>query len=552
MGLNRCIQNVLHVVPRAVAVTATAVAGFLAAGPALAGPDEPPALYEFAGAAAGDNLGASIAGIGDLQRDLYDDFAIGSWLNDDAGIDAGRVDIISGRDRHTILSLYGENPGDAFGFGLAGVGDVDGDDIPDIAIGAHFHDANGDDSGRVYVISGRTGETIVTFDGERAGDRFGRHIAPAGDVDGDRLADIVVGSNYADFNGNDSGSAYVFSCANGGRRLYRFDGAHGQASFARVVDGGHDVDRDGVPDILVGEPQNRKYFLYGGAAYIYSGATGDLLYAVYGDEANERFGRYACLMPDINNDGHAEFLVGAPEHSNPGERAGRVTVYSGIDGAELVTIEGEAKWDAFGKWIDEAGDFNGDEVADFTVGARDSSVNGNGAGRAYVFSGADFSTLLVVDGEAPGDQLGRSVAGVGDINGDGAADVMFGADLADLNGVDSGAAYAYLGSAAPKEYRLTVRGHVAGQQALYRITGAPPGSFNYLHYTFWGMGHTPIPQLAVNLDLSLPVLMAPVVANAEGVAELNVKIPLRARFFFIFYQAARYGEVTNVICRLVR
>ncbi|MEZ5192677.1 MAG: integrin alpha [Nocardioides sp.] len=112
----------------------------------------------------GDQAGFAVADAGDVNRDGRADVLVGA-----PGVGAGHVDLVSGRTGRLLRRFAGEDDGDFFGAAVAGVGDVDRDGRPDVLVGAPRHG----DSGRAYLLSGRTGATLLTLDGEAAGDAFG-------------------------------------------------------------------------------------------------------------------------------------------------------------------------------------------------------------------------------------------------------------------------------------------------------------------------------------------------------------------------------------------
>ncbi len=106
----------------------------------------------------------------------------------------------------------------------------------------------------------------------------------------------------------------------------------------------------------------------------------------------------------------------------------------------LFTFDGDSAGDFFGISVSGAGDVNADGFADLIVGANGDDNNGTRSGSARVFSGLDGSILFTFDGDSAGDRFGTSVSGAGDVNGDGFADLIIGAHLDDNNGTDSGSA----------------------------------------------------------------------------------------------------------------
>lgn len=156
------------------------------------------------------------------------------------------------------------------------------------------------------------------------------------------------------------------------------------------------------------------------------------------------FGR-AAPAGDVNGDGHDDLIVGAPLDDSAGTDAGRAAVYSGSDGSVLFQFNGAGAGDLFGFSCAGAGDVNGDGHDDLLVGAPQTNVSG-GHGYARLLSGADGSVLRTLTGAAAGDRFGATVAGAGDLNGDGKDDVLVGAPQNDSGGNDAGSVTAFSGA----------------------------------------------------------------------------------------------------------
>ena len=151
-----------------------------------------------------------------------------------------------------------------------------------------------------------------------------------------------------------------------------------------------------------------------GSAFVYSGADGSLLYQKNGAAENDDFGFSVSMLGDVNGDGRVEFIVGA-QGADPGGQssAGSAYVYSGADGSLLHQKDGAAAGDIFGVSVSTAWDVNGDGKADFIVGANGADPPPFGifnAGSAYVYSGADGSLLHHTNGEGVGYHFGGSVS----------------------------------------------------------------------------------------------------------------------------------------------
>lgn len=303
---------------------------------------------------------------------------------------------------------------------------------------------------------------------------FGWSVAEAGDVNGDGKADFIVGNYLASPGGVlAAGSAFVYSGADGSL-LYQINGTETDDWLGFSVAGSGDVNGDGKDDFLVGSPKaNPNAVNDGGAAFVYSGSDGTLLYQENGSSPSEALGWAVAKMGDINNDGKSEFIIGAPDSGfvyvfdgasgdtifqksgtepfnnfgysiigaqqaspNDSSFAGSAYVFSGIDGDLLHQIDGIASVDRLGFSVALIGDINADGKVDFVVGAPYADPGGvDAAGSAYVYSGSNGSLLLQVDGDSLGQLLGESVAGGKDIDGDGTADFMIGARFASPQGI---------------------------------------------------------------------------------------------------------------------
>jgi FG-GAP repeat protein len=284
--------------------------------------------------------------------------------------------------------------------------------------------------------------------GQAESNRFGSAVSGAGDVNGDGYDDIISGAAQADPGGRiNAGSAYVYSGADGAL-LYQWDGETDYDLFATSVAGAGDINGDGYADLMIGAPYaDPSGQDSAGSVYLYSGADGRLLYRLDGWARNVWLGRAVSTAGDVNRDGFDDLLIGA-DGPCPGNvvSSGSVYLFSGLNGSLLYQWCGVAYQDNFGHSVADAGDCNGDGFADVIVGAFGAQPNGQSwAGSVFVYSGADGSLLHRWNG-ARDDFLGLSVSGAGDFNGDGFDDLLMGAYGADPAGIaEAGSAYVYSG-----------------------------------------------------------------------------------------------------------
>jgi len=467
------------------------------------------------GAAANDQSGFSVAGAGDVNGDGTADVIIGAAFAGPNGSDSGSSYVVYGNATPTSpvelgsldpdstgFRIDGAAAGDRSGWSVAGAGDVNGDGKDDVIIGASDADPNGDRSGSSYVVYGSASPTDIDLgtlgaagfriDGAATDDFSGWSVAGAGDVNGDGKDDVIIGAPNSDPDGSDSGGSYVvygsasptnIDLGTLGAAGFRIEGAVVARDFSgRSVAGAGDVNGDGKADVIIGAPYADPNGSRSGSSYVvYGSATptninllnplGAAGFRIDGAAADDDSGQSVAGAGDVNGDGKADVIIGAPR-ADPNGRdlsGSSYVVYGsatptdidlGTLGAAGFRIDGAATYDLSGFSVAGAGDVNGDGTADVIIGAWFADNNGrDSSGSSYVVYGSgtptdiDLNSLgaagFRIDGAAADDWSGRSVAGAGDVNGDGGADVIIGAQNADPNGSGSGSSYVVFGDPPP-------------------------------------------------------------------------------------------------------
>ncbi len=415
--------------------------------------------------------------------------------------------------------IFGARSDDSTGSSVSGAGDVNGDGLADLIIGAYNADSGDSNAGTSYVVFGKTGSSFVagfnfSDDGFRIdGGRFfgfsGWSVSGAGDVNGDGLSDVIVGEYRASVGANSfAGSSYVvfgkpdtdtvdlLSLGTGG---FRIDGAAQNDTSGFAVSGAGDVNGDGLADLIVGAPGvDRTGTPRAGAAYIVFGkadngtvdlgALGTGGFRVLGSSDRNRTGASVSGAGDVNGDGLDDVIIGEVDNQPSPTDSSCSVVFGKADAAQVdldslgnggFRIFEAGLGDRAGGSVAGAGDVNGDGLADVIVGAGGANPSGrSGAGASYVVFGKgdngsiDLGALggegFRIAGADPGDFSGGSVSGAGDVNGDGLADVIIGARRADPgSGEDAGSSFVVFGKSNANPVDL---GNLSG--AGFRINGA--------------------------------------------------------------------------------
>ncbi|MAE75379.1 MAG: hypothetical protein CMJ85_00735 [Planctomycetes bacterium] len=373
-------------------------------------------LFEHGRASIGDQLGAAVVGLHDVDGDKVPDFAGGAPGDDGGGKDAGRVTVWSGANGAALRCFTGAAAGNGLGVALASAGDVNGDSIDDLLVGGN---------GLVEVVSGKwlrdaSGPRVLrTLRDAASGPSFGHAAAGGVDLDADKVPDVVVGAPLAVGNFPSAGRVIAYSGKTGAELWRRTGVSLFELGTGVAIIG--DGNTDGVPDVAAGEPG--RALAADGSVYLLSGRDGTVLRRRRGAAIGDSLGTSIANAGDANNDGVDDVIAGAPQTAG----RGRARLLSGKDLTELLLLEGESLGDRFGTSVGGIADSDGDGRPDLVVGAPRANVATGHRGIAYVFSSRDGYTLARFTGIADKGEFGGTVAGCGDGNGDGTPDFAVGA-----------------------------------------------------------------------------------------------------------------------------
>ncbi|MEQ8383078.1 MAG: hypothetical protein RH949_12010 [Coleofasciculus sp. A1-SPW-01] len=493
-----------------------------------------------------DHSGRSVSGAGDINGDGIDDLIIGAPAADPNGnSEAGKTYIVFGQSEafDTTLNLSqlngkngfvinGIDAGDYSGGSVSGAGDINGDGIDDLIIGAQNADPNGNtNAGETYIVFGHSdgfdaafnlsqlnGSNGFVINGIDAFDRLGRSVSVAGDINGDGIDDLIISAHNADPNGKiyivfgKEGSfdaAFNLSQLNGSNGFV-INGIDAGDFIGGSVSGAGDINGDGIDDLIIGAPladpngisgAGETYVVFGNsegfdAPFNLSQLNGRNGFVINGIDAGDFIGGSVSGAGDINGDGIDDLIIGA---ARAGENSGETYVVFGssegfdadinpseLDGNNGFVLNG-IDGDYSGGSFSGAGDINGDGIDDLIIGAIGADPNGNsGAGATYVVFGSsegfdasinpselDGNNGFVLNGIDEDDFSGGSVSGAGDINGDGIDDLIIGAIGADPNGNDrAGETYIVFGN-ANQPPQLDLNGDMAGTNfaTTFTVTG---------------------------------------------------------------------------------
>jgi uncharacterized repeat protein (TIGR01451 family) len=476
-----------------------------------AGTQSRPPDQILSGERAHSEFGWSVAGVGDVNGDGYDDVVIGAPRYNPGLGDRGKIYLYyggpNGLDTTPAFTTIGGGYSQ-FGYAVAGAGDVNGDGYSDVVVGAPYTYNGPDPVGRMVLYTGGPEGLSFAFahsDFAAASSCLGWAVAGPGDLDRDGYDDVVAGDichitstgRVLVYHGSSAGLSSPPTTILPGHQEYAF--------FGYATAGAGDVNGDGYPDVVIGE---HGYELSGstreGRAYIYHGGPGGLSApedTTFTGQGSDSLG-CAVAGGDLNGDAYSDVLIGGNySFSSWGRVYGYQGSSSGVQSSPIFSVTRNSGH--FGTAVALPGDLGGDGYSDAVVGAY-SEDGESGAVLLYAGSAGGLSATpaLILTDERPHDRFGYAVAAAGDVNGDGHPDLLVGAPHYSEDEQDAiGRVYLYFGGALaglvlrksvepvyaqpgmPLTYTITLRNSEAEAAPGLALTDTLPASISF---TQWG------------------------------------------------------------------
>lgn len=347
------------------------------------------------------------------------------------------------------------------GNSVASAGDVNGDGYSDVIVGAHLYDNEG--AAFVYLGSGSgiSSTPAAVLQCHQVEASMGSSVSGAGDVNGDGYSDVIVGARLYNNGEDNEGAAFVYYGSPSGiitTPAIILESNQGGAEMGNSVSNAGDVNGDGYSDVIVGAYLYDVNEVGEGAAFVYYGSAAGIsstaVTRVVSNQYGARMGNSVSGAGDINGDGYSDVVVGAYLYDNGQGDEGAAFVYhgsaGGINTIAAAIIEQNQWYANLGESVSGAGDVNGDGYGDVIVGSRFFSLGQDKEGVAFVYHGTPGGIRTdwawKYESDQDGAWLGNSVAGAGDVNDDGYDDVIIGAIRYTKGQTYEGVAFVFHGS----------------------------------------------------------------------------------------------------------
>lgn len=297
--------------------------------------------WQLAGVLVEAYLGWSVAGAGDVNNDGYDDVIVGAKWAQQSFYNEGMAQLyLGGADglaNAPAWTVFGEQAGASLGTAVSPAGDINHDSFADVLVGVPLYDTETEDVGRVLAFCGSADGLAQTpcwsVTGSQANGRLGEAVSGGGDVTGDGLDDALVGAPGLDAAVPEAGAVWLFGGTTTGLSATPVWTAVADQSFTHfgaAVNMHHDLNNDGLHDLLVGAYTYSADQSQEGRLYVFYGALGgpnaQPSWIAEGNKAEAEFG-FALASSDVDGDGRAEVLAGAPNYRKETELRGRAFLY---------------------------------------------------------------------------------------------------------------------------------------------------------------------------------------------------------------------------------
>ncbi|HWN82870.1 MAG TPA: FG-GAP-like repeat-containing protein, partial [Candidatus Udaeobacter sp.] len=413
-------------------------------------------------------FGSAVAGAGDVNGDGYSDVIVGAYAVTNGQSTEGRAYVYhgsaSGLSLEPVWIVESNQENSFFGSAVETAGDVNGDGFADVLIGAYLYDNGQDAEGSAFAYYGSAGGLSGTpswiGESNQTGGLFGAQVGTAGDVNGDGYADVIIGATGYDNGESDEGRAYVYLGSKLGliSAAWIVESDQASAVMGSAVATAGDVNGDGYSDVVVAvigydHPETNE-----GRALVYHGGPSGLTsMPMFWAPAGQSLGFWGWVVGsagDVNGDGYSDLFAVASNFDNGQGDEGKVWVYHGsIDG-----VPSSPSWSAETNQVSAeigsaacAGDFNGDGYSDFIYGSPYYETGESNEGAAFLHlgsaSGLSPTPLWIIEGGQVSAWAG-TVAGAGDVDGDGYGDILIGAEGYDNEHANEGRVSLYRGSAS--------------------------------------------------------------------------------------------------------